>query len=240
MQMAMGCPNTAVAAVCDVYEPRRSQAVTLTDGKATPYIDYRELLDREDIDGVIIATPDHWHQRVLTDTVQAGKDAYCEKPMSKTLEQGFEMIKAVRNTDAVVQIGTHRRAGQQYREARKLVEEGKLGTIRFARGYDCRNYTILDPFAPPKEFTGELDWDRFEGPAGHHEFRPERYTAWRWFWDYAGGLVTDVGVHVMDVIHWVTGADTPKSVVCHGSAYQLGYWRRRMLWTPCSTTARTP
>ena len=225
MRTAMRCAGVEVAAVCDVYDERLNRAREVAGELAKPYADYRQLLERADIDAVIIATPDHWHHRIFVAAIQAGKDIYCEKPMSKTIEEGRQMVEAARASRQVVQIGMQRRSGQQYPQARKLIESGKIGRIRFVRAYDCRNYTISDPFHPPEEFAGKIDWQRFLGPAPPHEFDPFRYFAWRWFWDYAGGLVTDVGVHVLDVVHWLTGNDTPRSVVCHGGVYELEYWQ---------------
>ena len=224
MRQAMRCGGVEVAAVCDVYDERRNQARDIAGEQARAYLDYREVLERKDIDAVIIATPDHWHHDVFCDAIQAGKDIYCEKPMSKTIEEGRHMVGVARASKQVVQIGTQRRSGKQYPEARKLIESGRLGRIRFVRAYDCRNYTTRDPFRPPEKFTGKIDWNRFLGSAPQRSFDPYRYFAWRWFWDYAGGLVTDVGVHVLDVVHWLAGDDTPRSVVCHGGVYELEYW----------------
>jgi len=224
MRTALDCAGVEVAAVCDVYDERRNRAREIAGGQAEAHLDYRRVLDNRDIDAVIIGAPDHWHHRIFVDAIQAGKDIYCEKPMSKTIEEGRHMVGVARASKQVVQIGTQRRSGKQYPEARKLIEEGKLGRIRFVRAYDCRNYTIRDAFLPPEKFTGKIDWKRFLGSAPPRKFDPYRYFAWRWFWDYAGGLVTDVGVHVLDVVHWLTGNDTPRSVVCHGGTYELEYW----------------
>jgi predicted dehydrogenase len=225
MRTAMRCPGVEVAGVCDVYDERRDRAREIAGEQAKTYGDHRKLLDCKDIDAVIIGTPDHWHHDVFRDAIQAGKDIYCEKPMSKTIEEARHMVGLAQASDQVVQIGTQRRSGKQYPEARKLIESGKIGRIRFVRAYDCRNYTQRDPFRPPESFSGKIDWQRFLGNAPACKFDPHRYFAWRWFWDYAGGLVTDVGVHVLDVIHWLTGVDTPQSVVCSGGVYELEYWQ---------------
>ncbi|MFQ5811153.1 MAG: Gfo/Idh/MocA family protein, partial [Armatimonadota bacterium] len=225
MRTAMRCPGVEVAAVCDVYDQRRDRAREVAGEQAKTHLDYRRVLDNKDIDAVIIGTPDHWHHDIFCDAIQAGKDIYCEKPMSKTIEEGRHMVGVARASKQVVQIGTQRRSGQQYPQARQLIEDGKIGRIRFVRAYDCRNYTQRDPFHPPAEFAGKIDWERFLGRAPRCKFDPFRYFAWRWFWDYAGGLVTDVGVHVLDVVHWLTGNDTPRSVVCHGGMYELEYWQ---------------
>jgi len=132
---------------------------------------------------------------------------------------------AQKHPELTVQIGTQRRSGAQYLQAKALIDEGKLGKIVFARAYDSRNCAAgKDPFAPT-EVSGKIDWDQFQEPCPHKvPYDPRRYFAWRWYWDYAGGLVTDVGVHVIDVVHWLTGKDTPKSAVCNGGTYALKYW----------------
>ncbi len=230
MRVAAGAPNVEFAMVCDVYEPRLQQAREQAGDQCVAVREYQRVLDNKDVGAVIIATPDHWHRRIFLDALQAGKDIYCEKPMSKTIEEGREMVDAAQATDRVVQIGTHRRSGQNYPQARKLVEDGKLGVIHFVRAYDCRNYCQRDPFAPPKDldpdaFRAQLDWEAFQGSAPRRELDPHRYFAWRWFWDYAGGLMTDVGVHVMDIVHLITAASRPRSVVAHGAVYELDYWQ---------------
>lgn len=228
--------NVICVALCDVAEFRLREATArITQEmekqghkgvKIDHYGDHRHLLDRDDIDAVIIATPDHWHYRVFLDALEAGKHIYEEKPMSYSIEQGMEMVAAARkHPKLTVQIGTQRRSGTQYPKAKKLIDDGVLGNITYARAYDCRNFvTRPDPFAP-RDVSGPIDWDRFQKPCEHKvEYDPWRYFAWRWFWDYAGGLVNDVGIHVMDVVHWLTGATVPKSAVCNGGVYGFDYW----------------
>ncbi|GMV97557.1 MAG: hypothetical protein AMXMBFR83_19150 [Phycisphaerae bacterium] len=236
MATCMSAPNVACAALCDVAEFRldeSSRAVSTamekagaTSAKIERYDDHRRLLDRRDIDAVIIATPDHWHARPFIDACSAGKHIYQEKPFCFTIEAGKEMLAAARsNVGATIQIGTQRRSGMHYPKAKALLDSGKLGEVKYARAFDCRNYIAgPDPFAP-REVKGRIDWDKFQEPCENKvPYDPWRYFAWRWFWEYAGGLVTDVGVHVMDVVHWLTGNSTPKSAVCNGGVYGLKYW----------------
>jgi len=228
--------NVVCVAMCDVAEFRLAEATAhvskTMDGKGHQgvkidhYDDYRRLLDRKDIDAVVIATPDHWHYRPFLAAVEAGKHIYQEKPMSYTIEQGMEMVAAAKKRpELTIQIGTQRRSGAHYPEAKALIDQGVLGDIRYVRACDCRNYiTGRDPFAP-REVTGKIDWDKFQEPCGHKvKYDPWRYFAWRWFWDYAGGLVNDVGIHVMDVVHWLTGKTVPVSATCNGGVYGLDYW----------------
>jgi predicted dehydrogenase len=230
LKKAMAEPNVVIVALNDVAEFRLAEGAKLTQqrqGQAarTIYDDYRPLLDDKSIDGVFICTPDHWHFRPFCDAIQAGKHVYQQKPMSHTIEQGIEMVRIAKaHPKQVVQIGTQRRSNEHYKDAKELIDNGKLGEIKFVRCWDTRNWMRRDPFAP-RPFEGKLDWDRFQEPCKHKvKFDAWRYFAWRWFWDYAGGLVTDVGVHVLDIVHLLTGKTTPKSVVANGGVYGLKYW----------------
>ncbi len=230
MRAVMASPNTHIAALCDVAEFRIKAAAEHT--KAQPggpakgiYSDYQPMLDDKDIDAVIIATPDHWHHRVFIDCIAAGKHVYQQKPMCHTIEQGLDMVRVAKaSPKCVVQIGTQRRSGRQYAKAKAFLDSGKLGKVTFIRCWDTRNWVRHDPFEPTP-FEGKLDWDRFELPCKQKsKYDPYRYFAWRWYWPYAGGLVNDVGVHVMDVVHWITGNDTPKTGFASGGVYGLKRW----------------
>jgi predicted dehydrogenase len=192
------------------------------------YVDYQDLLARKDIDGVIIATPDHLHHKILLDAVRAGKDAYIEKPMARTIEEGEDMVKKVKATKQIVQVGNQRRSGEHFKRARDLVASGAIGPVRFIRIWDFR-YRPLDPYmkrsANKALFSPELiDWPRFLGSAPKRPYDPKRASAWRWYWDYAGGLMTDIGPHWLDVAMWITGSDGPKRVTCNGGNYQSPDW----------------
>ncbi len=228
--------NVACVALCDVAEFRLDEASAritqfmdkagTTGVRMDRYDDYRRLLDRRDIDAVIIATPDHWHAEPFIYACQAGKHIYQEKPFCFTIELGKRMLEAAgRNKDRTIQIGTQRRSNTHNHRVRQLIEEGKIGEIKYVRAFDCRNYLAgKDPFAP-RPVKGKIDWDKFQEPCENKVPYDEwRYFAWRWYWEYAGGLVTDVGVHVMDLVHWLTGNSTPKSAVCNGGVYGLKYW----------------
>ncbi len=214
-----------VAAVCDVASFRLEQAKRLTGGKADGYADYRRLLERKDINAVVIATPDHWHHDVFIDTVEAGKDVYEEKPLSHTIAEGKEMVAAVKRTGRIVQVGNQYRSDPHWARLKEEVEAGTFGKMRWIRVCDCRNWSKGDPFAPPSSFDRSgIDWDRFLGKAPKVPFDPYRYFAWRWFWDYAGGLLTDLGAHQLGLVHWIMNVKWPKSVVANGNVYQLPHW----------------
>jgi predicted dehydrogenase len=192
-------PNVEFIHVCDAY-------------------DYREVLDNKDVDAIVNATPDHWHERILLDSVQAGKDVYTEKPFALTIEAGARMVKGVRATKQIVQVGMQRRSSEAVRAAKKLVADGVLGEVVMARAQWFWN---RNPMARTATLQGKLDWDRFQGPAKKR--RPldaVRFLNWRNFWDYSGGHMTDQGTHLMDVIQWFCNdGKPPKAALSHGGVF---------------------
>lgn len=213
-------PAVEFIAVCDVYEPRRAAGLKDAGGKPKVFIDHRNLLEMKEIDAVIIATPEHLHAPHLMDAVAARKDVYLEKPMSHSIEEGHEMVKAVRNTDRIVQIGMQRRSAPMCIEAKRLVDDGALGEVNLVRAQWFWHQSPLDKNAT---FEGQFDWERFLGPAPKRPVEPIRALRWRFFWDYAGGIVTDQGTHLMDVVQWFMGKGTPRSAVMQGGSYRLGH-----------------
>ncbi len=223
--------DVKIVAVCDVYETRLNRARAASEdengAKADGYYEHERLLERKDIDAVYLATPDHWHHDILIDIVQSGKDAYTEKPFSKTIEEGQEMVRAVRETKQIVQVGNHRRSGKHWLKAREWIRSGKLGQIACVKVWDTRDWvTNGDPWNDQVKagISGRLDWDRFLGKAPKRAFDPYRYFTWRWYWDYAGGLITDIGAHQLDVNQWVMDVDGPESVVCNGGNHVFESW----------------
>lgn len=197
-------------------------------GEVATFVDYHDLLAREDIDGVINATPDHHHHDVILATVAAGKDLYTEKPLARTIDEGADIVAKVKATDRIVQVGNQRRSGEHFKKAREVIASGALGEMRFVRIWDFR-YRPVDPYiARSKEakyFAPEMvDWDRFLGSAPKRPYDARRASGWRWYWDYAGGLMTDIGPHWMDVAMWLTDSQGPRSVVCNGGNYQSPDW----------------
>lgn len=218
-----------IVALADVNKGMLERALKLIGQPVEKtYVDYRDLLARNDIDGVIIATPDHLHCQCLIDAVRAGKDAYIEKPLSRTIQEGNEMVAAVRATKQIVQVGNQRRSGDHFKKARDIVASGGIGEIRFVRIWDFR-YRPVDPYIKRSRdqslFAPELiDWNRFLGPAPKRPYDAKRASGWRWYWDYAGGLMTDIGPHWLDVAMWITGSDGPRTVSCNGGKYQNLDW----------------
>ncbi|MBM3334433.1 Gfo/Idh/MocA family oxidoreductase [Candidatus Sumerlaeota bacterium] len=213
-------PAVEFIATCDVGEKRRLNAARIAGGKAKALVDHRELLDIKEINAVLIASPTHWHAQHLMDAIAAGKDVYLEKPMSYSIEQGVEMVKAVRKTDRIVQIGMQRRSSPMVQEARKLMEDGILGKVNIVRAQWFWHRPALDLNA---EYDGAIDWERFLGSAPKRPFQAIRALQWRYFWDYEGGIVTDQGTHLMDVVQWLTGKGTARSAVMQGGSYQMNY-----------------
>lgn len=218
-----------IVALADVNKGMLAKAQqTLAAPVEKTYVDYADLLARPDIDGVIIATPDHLHHRVLLDAVAAGKDAYIEKPLSRTIKEGDDMVAKIKGSKQVVQVGNQRRSGEHFKKAREIVATGGIGEIRFVRIWDFR-YRPQDPYikraADQSLFSPDLiDWNRFLGQAPKRPYDAKRASAWRWYWDYAGGLMTDIAPHWLDVAMWITGSDGPRRVSCNGGKYQNMDW----------------
>jgi len=206
-----------IVAVCDVYETNRLTAKGKYAPDAQDYVDHREVLDRKDIDAVVIGTPDHWHVPIILDAVGAGKDVYCEKPVTHTIDEGAPLIAAVRESKRVVQTGTQQRSWEHYILAKQMVASGHLGQVTFVRTYWYQNH-IASQAAPPDFDVSKLDWKRFLGRAADRPFDADQYEHWRWYWDFGGGAMTDLFVHWVDVAQWFTGSDTPSRATATGTS----------------------
>ena len=198
------------AAVCDVSDVRIKAAVERArennDGKVDAYWDYRELLKRKDLDAVLIATPEHQHCSQIMDSVRAGFDVYCEKPMSHTIEEGAKTVKVVNSTDRIVQIGMQRRSAPLIHKGLEEIRSGVLGDVTFVKAQ--WNWKIAGPENnAPLDF--EIDWERFKWPAKRVKFEPKKVRNWRLYWPFSGGLTCDQGTHIMDVVQWYMGDVTP-------------------------------
>jgi predicted dehydrogenase len=200
----------------DVYEPRQNEVLKRCRAGAKATFDYRELLDNKEVVGVLNATPDHWHAPVLLDSVNAGKDVYTEKPFSLSIEEGVRMVKAVRATRQIVQVGMQRRSSEAVRGAKKLIDDGVLGEMTMAIAQWRRNQK---PMPQKMRLEGKLDWERFQATARKkHPLDERRFFRWRNFIDYNGGHMTDQGTHVLDVIQWFFNhGKPPVSAVCQGA-----------------------
>ncbi len=201
-----------VAAICDVYEPNLERGISAAkrDGRAPrAYRNYQELLADKSVEAVLIATPEHWHYRMLLDALAAGKDVYVEKPLCQTPAQGVALVDAEKNSKQIIQVGMQRRSYDLYLEARKKMAAGALGRVRMVRSSWLNNY--LDD-RKTAALDGKLDWEQWQGPAPKRPFDPDRFRNWRYYSDYAGGILADQGAHVFDGIHMLMGAGYPESV----------------------------
>jgi predicted dehydrogenase len=211
-------PATEIVALCDLSPAYLDFAAKKAGGSPRQYKDYRQLLDQNDIDAVVIATPDHWHALQTVHACQAGKDVYVEKPLSLCVDEGRRMVEAVRQHKRVCQVGIHRRSVEVCREAADFVRGGGLGKITTARAFHIQNEWpngIGDP--PDGDPPPDFDWDAWLGPAPRRRYNRNRtFYRFRWFYDYSGGQVTNFGVHYLDFIQWALGADAPLSVTALG------------------------
>lgn len=216
-------PNVEVVAVADVYEPHARSGQQLAGSGCQAYGDFRKMLDRKDVDAVLVTVPDHWHAIPTVLACEAGKDVYVEKPMAHTIEEGRKMVNAARRHNRVVQLGSQHRSAEHFREAARIVRGGGIGEVHFVRVWNYLNMTPdgmgrAADSAPP----AGLDWDFYLGPAPLVPFNKNRFlVTYRWFWDYAGGMATDYGTHRFDSVHEVMGEDKPKTASASGGRYVL-------------------
>jgi predicted dehydrogenase len=213
-------PDCQVTAVAEPYKMRLDSTVdSLTKQqqavKIDPYEDYRRILERKDIDAVLIATPDHWHCPMVVDACAAGKDVYVEKPLSNQIEPAWKAVEAARKYNRVVTMGIQQRQGEAFKEAAQLVQDGALGKVTHVMLQFQGSYGM--PPEPTAEPPAGLNWELFQGPAPRRPFKPSRLR-WRAFYDYGGGLVTDWGVHLVDVAHWYLKADMKAPLLTSAAA----------------------
>ncbi|MBM4074202.1 MAG: Gfo/Idh/MocA family oxidoreductase [Planctomycetes bacterium] len=195
-----------IVAICDVDRQIAEKARTQFGGKAKLYEDYRDLLGRSDIDVITIGTPDHWHAQMLIDACRAGKDIYCEKPLTLTVDEGKRIVDVVRETNRVVQVGTWQRSDSRFRLACELVRSGRIGRLQKVTVVLGKN-VAGGPFRS-QPVPAHLNWDRWQGPTIDVPYIPERcHYTFRWWYEYSGGQMTDWGAHHIDIALWGIGVD---------------------------------
>ena len=216
--------GTELVMAADVYDGRLTRAKEIYKDVETTK-DYRRILDRKDIDIVLIATPDQWKKRMILETMESGKDVYCEKPLTYTVQDGFDIIKAEKRYNKILQVGSQEVASPLVELIKKWVDDGKLGQITQAKSSVCRNSAEGACYYPiaPDASEKTIDWKNFLGPAPDRPFDVKRYFHWRVYWDYSGGMATDLGVHYVNTLHYVLGLTAPRSVVCYGGSY---HWNK--------------
>jgi len=206
--------------VCDCYQGHLDRALERTEGKIeTVFAQYKKVLDRKDVDAVLIATPDHWHLKMVLDALAAGKDVYIEKPMTHRIEDGPKMIEAARRAGRIVQVGSQWISSAQHKKAREIVQSGQLGRVtKITASYNRNSSTGAwnYPIPPDLEAGKNFNWKEWLGPAQWREFHPDYVFRYRKYWDFSGGISTDLFVHLINSIHFLMGAKMPKSVVATG------------------------
>ncbi|MGA2388731.1 MAG: Gfo/Idh/MocA family oxidoreductase [Candidatus Sulfotelmatobacter sp.] len=209
LQASLAVPGIECVAICDLYDSRHEAGQEAVQKQVPATRHYKEILDRKDIDAVIVAVPDHQHRRIVVDACAAGKDVYCEKPMSHNVEDGFAMVEAVRKGNRIMQVGSQRVSSIVYEKAHELYSSGALGEVFFIEGSSDRNspsgawvYPI-----PPDASEQTIDWNEFLVGAPQRPFDAARFFRWRCFSDYGEGLAGDLFVHLLSGIHFISGTD---------------------------------
>jgi len=211
-----------ITALCDVRKSHLAKADERLGGKAAKYGDFRKLLERKDVDAVVVATPDHWHAIQTIDACDAGKDVYVEKPVSVTIHEGRKMVEAARRNNRVVTVGLHRRSGDLYKQAVKLVADGGIGKVSVSRAYHRSNmFPNGIGKADPTPAPADLDWDMWLGPRPERPYKStiEPYK-FRWHDPYSSQVANN-GIHFIDVVRWITGDDAPASICAMGGKYAV-------------------
>lgn len=227
LENALKQPGVECGALCDIDDEvltRRTADVFRIQGKAPlQYKDYRKLMENKDIDAVIIGTPDHWHCLIFVAACEAGKDVYVEKPLANSIAECDLMVRAARKYNRVVQVGQQQRSGEHWQKAMDFMKAGKIGDLRKVNIWGNFNYGIGALKAPDEAVPTGVDFDMWLGPAPQRSFNKNRFHGnWRMFWDYGGGLVTDWGVHLIDMALWVKDIKAlPLAVTANGGNFSF-------------------
>jgi predicted dehydrogenase len=217
-----------ITAICDTYQGYIARAMdrmqTVWGNKPKTFVDYRELLADKSIDAVYIMTPEHLHHDMTIAALQAGKHVYIEKPLAHTIEEGFDIVRAWEQSKKIVQVGTQNRSSSLYKKAKELVQQGMVGDVHFVRAFWYRNGLPNEPswryVIPPEANLQNTDWNRFLGTAPKHAWDAHRYFQWRLYWDYSGGISTDLLVHQTDIVNFMLSKTVPKSCMASGGIYR--------------------
>jgi predicted dehydrogenase len=222
MQALLMLPSAEIVGVSDAYQGRVYRALERVGKKAKPYASFRELLADKTIDAVVVASPDHWHKDMVLEAMRAGKDVYCEKPLTFRSAEGLEIVKAAAENKRVLQVGSQGVSSETQRKARELIRSGKLGKVTMIRAAYNRNTASgawiypIPPDASPKT----VNWEAFLGSAPKRPFSLERFFRWRCYEDYSGGIATDLFVHLCTTIHFLMDAKAPSRVMAMGQLYR--------------------
>jgi len=220
--------SVVISGVCDTFEGNlaKGKDQIKTMGKNTPktYVDYKDLLADKSIDAVFIATPEHLHHEMTIAALRAGKNIYVEKPLAHTIEEGQEIVREAKKAGKVVQVGTQNRSNTLYKKAKDMVAQGMIGEVHYVRAFWYRNSLEDNPAwryaIPPDATEKNTDWKKFLGSAKNRPFDKQRYYQWRLYWDYSGGISTDLLVHQTDITNFVCGKAEPLSCMASGGIYR--------------------
>jgi predicted dehydrogenase len=222
MAALMVHPDAEIASICDAYRGRVERTLDRVGSKAKVLRDYREAIGDSSIDALIVATPDHWHKQMVVDAVKAGKDVYCEKPLTFRSADGPEILAAVRQSGRVLQVGSQGMSSATQNRAKEMIRQGRLGKVTMIRAAYNRNTASgawIYPI-PPDASPQTVNWDLFLGPAPKLPFDLARFFRWRCYQDYSGGIATDLFVHLCTTIHYLMDARMPSRVVAMGNLYR--------------------
>lgn len=219
----LNIPGVNCIGLCDidqnVLNDKASEIEKTYNQKPKLYGDYRKLLENKDLHAVVIGTPDHWHCLPMVNACEAGIDVYVEKPMANSIEECNLMVKAANRYNRVVQVGQQQRSGSHWNKINQMVKGGRIGTLRKVNIWGNFNYGIGQPVTADTPVPAGVDFDMWLGPAPMRSFNPTRFHgSWRMFWNYGGGLVTDWGVHLLDMALWAKDVKTPpKKIMASGA-----------------------
>ena len=221
---ALKTSGVELVAAADLYDGRLIRTKEVFGRDVFTTRDYREILTRKDIDAVLVVTPDHWHDKITKDSLEAGKSVYCEKPMVQKIDRGRGVIEAWQKSGKTMQVGSQRISGSVFEEAKRLIKAGEVGEINFIESNNDRfnsigawNYSI-----PTDASTETVDWDTFLGTAPKHPFDATRFFRWRNYKDYGTGVGGDLFVHLITGVHYITGSYGPTRILSSG---ELSYWK---------------
>lgn len=216
-------PDVLCTALCDVDDNVLQKRIKELEGrgiKVKGFNDYRDLLKSKDVDVVVVGTPDHWHCLQMIEACQAGKDVYVEKPLGNSIAECRSMVAAVKKSKSIVQVGQWQRSQQHFRDAIAFVHSGKLGKVRLVKAWAYQGWMKSIPVKPDAPVPAGVNYDLWLGPAKKQPFNPNRFHFdFRWYWDYAGGLMTDWGVHMLDYALLGMKASTPISIMASGGKF---------------------
>lgn len=223
-KFALSIPGVKMIAVADIYDGRLERARERWSRDLFTTRDYREVLERSDVDAVIVATPDHWHQRITIEALGAGKHVYCEKPMVHAIEEGQAVIDAQNKSKRILQIGSQYVSSLVYQKAKDLIQDGAIGQVNMVEAWLDRNTAIgaWQYSIPPDASETNIDWDQFLGNAPKRPFEPIRLFRWRNYTDYGTGVAGDLFVHLLSGLHHATGSTGPTRVYATGGQR---FWR---------------